>query len=94
MSIPTQMARQTANRMSLINEMMADGSIATPMELLKIPTLLVSSMDDSQLSMILTRLKKTRKRNIPFGMNGRVFLPTRKQALDLVKQEMKEREVR
>lgn len=71
---------------------MADGAIATPMELLKIPTLLVASMNDSQLANMLIRLKKTRKKNIPFGMNGRVFLPTRKQALDLVKIEIKLRE--
>jgi len=92
MNIPEQMARQTANRVSLINEMMVDGLIATPMGQLKIPTLLVASMDDLQLANMLTRLKKTRKKHIPFGLNGRVYLPTRKQALDIVKIEIKSRE--
>jgi hypothetical protein len=92
MNIPTQMARQTANRMSLIEDLRKNGLIATPIEHLKTPALLAQNLSDYELMDMYKYLNKTRKKRISFSLNGRLFLPTRKQALDLVKLEIKLRE--
>lgn len=58
------------------------------MSYLEIPSMLVKSMNDEALKQFHMRLKRTRKPRILFGFNGRMFYPTRRQALDIVVNEL------
>lgn len=91
MNIPEQFKKQCSERASLIAGMMADGAITTPIEFLEAPMLLMMHMTDAYLLDMLKRVMRTRKRGIPFGLNGRLFVLTRKAAIAVVKEEIKSR---
>lgn len=91
MSIPEEMKNQIAQRVSLLSEMMNSGAIATPVEHLNTPVLLVMNKGNHDLLVEHKQLMKTRKQAIQFGFNGKVVILSRKMAIAVVREEMKVR---
>lgn len=91
--IPAEMQKQCSARMALLNDLMADGTITSPIEYLETPVLLVLNMSDADLAYRYKRLMRTRKRDIMFGLNGRMYVLTRKAAIAVVANEMKARKL-
>ena len=91
MNISSEMKAQIADRVSLISEMMALGSLCTPVEWLETPVMLIMHMSDTELIALHKRLMKTRRRQMEFGLNGRIFLLPRKLAISVVAEEIKAR---
>ena len=87
MNIPSEIRSQVAARMMLFKDMQAAGVIATPIEYLEVPMLLVMNMHDEELDLRLAALKRTRRRTHIFQLNGRVFVLSRRQSIDLVSVE-------
>nr|DAG84909.1 MAG TPA: hypothetical protein [Caudoviricetes sp.] len=85
------MKKQVDERMALIAEMQAVGAIATPVSHLKTPALLVAALEVDGLKEMQKNYKKSRKRQIPFSLNGRTYLLPRREALALVDTELKNR---
>lgn len=92
MDIPAEMQRQCEERVKLIASMQEIGAIPTPISYLKTPVLIVMHMDDQALSTSLKDLMKTRKKGIPYQLNGRIFWLRRKEAIAIVKEEMRSRQ--
>ena len=93
MQIPEEMKRQVAARVSLLDEMMALGGVCSVIEMLETPVMLVMHYSNDDLLALHKRLMKTRRREMTFGLNGRAFLLTRKQAIAVVKEEMAARKL-
>lgn len=91
--IKQEMQEQHSIRMALLNDMMAQGLIATPIEYLETPALLVLNMSDTDLMYMYKQLMLTRKRGIMFALNGRAYILPRKVAIVLVTNEIKERKL-
>lgn len=91
MELPTEIKKQIASRMALLNDMMAAGALNTPIEYLETPVLLVMHMSDDDLCARHKKLMRTRKRAITFGLNGRTYILKRKQAIEVVRMEMQMR---
>ena len=87
MNIPSEMRSQVAARTILFKDMQAAGVIATPIEYLEVPMLLVMNMPDEELDLRLAALKRTRKPRHVFQLNGRMFVLSRRQSIDLVSVE-------
>jgi len=93
MPIPAEMKKQVAARVSLLSEMMALGGVGSPIEMLEMPAMLVMHYSDTELLALHKRLMKMRRLEISFGLNGRAFLLTRKQAIAVVKEEIAGRQM-
>ena len=52
---------------------------------------LIHAMPDDLLTFWIAYLKRTRKRIFPFGLNGKVYFTTRKQAVEAMKLESEKR---
>ena len=59
---------------------------------MQIMNTIIQHIDDLSLSGLHTRLKRTRRKVYPFGLNGRTIFPTRKQAIEAVVAEIAGRE--
>lgn len=94
MELPSEMKKQIASRMALLNDMMTTGALNTPIEYLETPVLLVVHMSDDDLFARHKKLMRTRKRAITFGLNGRIYILNRKQAIDVVRMGMQTRGMR
>lgn len=86
------MYAQIVSRSALIADMQTHGAITTPVEYLQTPILLVMHKTDEQLAASHAWLKRTRRRGISFGLNGRVFVLTRKAAIAVVREEISARQ--
>lgn len=91
MSLITEMKRQTAARMALLGDLQLRGLVTTPIGYLRAPALLVKNMGADALAAQHARLKRTRKRVIVFGLNGRAYVVPRSDALALVRAEVEAR---
>ena len=87
MNIPSEIRSQVDARMILFKDMQAAGVIATPIEYLEVPMLLVMNMPDEELDFRLAALKRTRRSTHRFQLNGMVFVLSRRQSIDLVSVE-------
>ena len=87
MNIPSEMRSQVAARTILFKDMQAAGVIATPIEYLEVPMMLVMNMTDDELDLRLGAFKRTRKRYCAFQLNGRMFVLSRCQSIGLVSVE-------
>jgi hypothetical protein len=67
---------------------------ATTENYMAVPAMLVAHQTDAALADMHRRFKRTRKRLIPFALNGRIFLVRRKDAADLAKREIASRSER
>lgn len=86
--IPEEIKKQCSERMAVLNEMISNGTITTPAEYLETPVLLVLSMSDYNLAYQHKSMKRTRRRYIPFSLNGKSYLVKRKDAIALVVNEI------
>lgn len=86
--LPNFLNKQVASRMRLLRSMQKSGALNTELSFLKIPMMLVTQFGDSDLSALHVQLKRTRLRNYTFGLNGRIFIVPRKDAIALVVTEL------
>ena len=86
--IPVEMKNQLAERMLLLDEMIAAIGVCSAAEWFEVPALLIMQMSVGQLLSVYKSLMKTRKRFKIFYLNGRTYLVTRRQAIALVRNEM------
>ena len=93
MSLPGEMKINIEARMSLISEMMAMGGLCALIESLETPRMLVMHMSDSALLAQHGKLMKTRRKYMVFGLNGQIFLLSRKQSIAVVQEEIKARDL-
>ena len=87
------MQEQRSIRMALLNDLIAQGVISTPIEYLETPAFLVLNMSDTDLVHRYKQLMLTRKINITFGLNGRMYVLPRKVAIALVTNEINARKL-
>lgn len=57
-----------------------------------VASMLIQSLNAEALASTLKRFKLTRRRHIPFCMNGKCYELTRREAIDLVNKELNGRQ--
>ena len=77
-----------AARMALISDMTSKGVLATRIEAMKMPALLLMHSANDYLLELQAQLNRTRRKHFTFALNGRSVIAPRSCAIALVKAEL------